>query len=154
MLFRSLPPITLSAFLLLGCSAAKETPAQAPPRPEAFAGCPLGVPGTVVVAEETADGIDLTFTTRGFTDELRARAREAAAMHGPGARQGIGHGGHHGEGGHHGLMGLQLPPARATVDDVEGGARLHLIPSDGADRDVLVRKAKERVKDMTAASCR
>lgn len=115
--------------------------------------CPLGIPGASVSAEDTPEGIALTFLAPDKVDELRERAYYAAAMHGPGARLGVGHDGHHGEGGDHGLQMMQLPPAYAGVDDIEGGARIRIIPAHAADLETLRAKARDRAIKMNASTC-
>jgi hypothetical protein len=132
-------------------SSGHTTPDQA-----RFAGaCPLGVPRAHVVVEDTSDGVALTFTASPEQlDDLRLRARHAAAMHGPGAHLGPGHAGAHNDGGEHGLQAMQLPPAHATVTDVDGGTRIALVPSDAVDRDALVEKVHERGQRMNILACR
>ena len=122
--------------------------------PGAREGCPLGVPGATVDVEETPEGVALVFTSPQHEGELRERARDAAAMHGPGAHVGAGHDGTHGSGGQHGLQAMQLPPARAVVVEVAGGARIDLVPADAEDRGALVTKAREGARRMRDAACR
>lgn len=150
-----LAPFALALAFVAGC-VTEEPPArspgasilQAPPPSE----CPFGVPETHTHAEDTEAGVALTFTSSGHVEELRARAAEAAKVHGPGAGAGIGHEGRHGSGGHHGLQGMQLPPFAATVEDVEGGAKLRLTPADPADLERLRARAHARAEKL--ASCR
>ncbi len=114
--------------------------------------CPLGVHGATVVYEETPEGAALVFTAPAENvDELRDRARNASAMHGPGQKVGMGHEGKHGEGGVHGLRMMQMPPAYAGADDIEGGARIRIYPADAKDIEVLRAKLEARAAEMTAA---
>jgi hypothetical protein len=111
--------------------------------------CPMAVPGTQVAVTETRDGEAVTFTTsRNQADELRARVHAMADMHNS-HHQGGGMEGMHGGMQHGGMMGggsmgstggrdaMMPPPSRATVEDVEGGARLVVTPNDPADLDQL-----------------
>jgi hypothetical protein len=121
----------------------------------AIKGCSFGVPGALGTFDETDEGVSLTIL--GPPDrvpELRERARHAAAIHGPGAGFGPGHEGQHGQGDGHGLQAMQLPPMRATVTDVEAGARIVLIPVDATDRARLATRAEDGVRRMNAAACR
>jgi hypothetical protein len=139
--------------LAVGCTTAATprgettvTQAEAP-RP-----CPLGVDGARVVAEDTPEGAMLTFLSMDKTDELRGRARSSAAMYGP-RRAGAGHDGKHAQGGHHGLKPMQMPPAYASTEDIEGGVRMRLSPVDPGDLDALRSKVRERATAMSQ-SCR
>ncbi len=118
---------------------------------ETSSACPLGVPGAHVVVDDTDVGVMMTFTaTADRLGDLRERARDAAAMHGPGQHLGKGHDGRHSMGGDHGLKAMQLPPAFAGEEDIDGGARIRLTPADAADRDVLRAKVRERATAMMA----
>jgi hypothetical protein len=117
-------------------------------------GCPLGVAGATVHAEDTADGIALSFVSRERPNEMRRRANDAAAQHGPDQRAGEGHGGKHGEGGTHGLQLMQAPPAYSSADDIENGSRIRFVPAAAADTDVLRAKLRERADRLNVASCR
>lgn len=116
--------------------------------------CPLGVPGAHVIVEDTDVGVIMTFTaTADRLADLRERARDAAALHGPGQRLGKGHDGHHASGADHGLKAMQLPPTFAGEEDIDGGARIRFTPADAADRDILRAKIRERATAMMTA-CR
>jgi hypothetical protein len=144
-------------FTVAACSTATEPTAGKPTtitQVQIATGCPLGVPGTLATIAETEDGVAMTFlTTFNRVDELRERARHAAALHGPSAKIGLGHEGAHGQGGQHGLQAMQLPPSRVAEMDVEAGARLTLVPVDGAERNMLVTKATDGVRRMNASAC-
>lgn len=116
-------------------------------------GCPLGVRGATVVAEDTADGIALSFTSRDKSDEMRKRANDAAAQHGPGEHVGGGHEGRHGQGGDHGLQMLQSPTARSIAEDIDNGARIRFVPADPAEKELLRAKLRGRADAMNAGSC-
>lgn len=150
--------LVLCAAFVAGCTASE----PAPRNPEgttilqaqADAHCPLGVPSARVEVADTPGGVSMTFTASpDRIAELRARASDAAAMHGPGQRLGRGHDGKHGSGGEHGLQAMQLPPSHAGAEDIEGGARLNLRPVDPSDLGALRLKARERAAAMSA-SCR
>jgi hypothetical protein len=142
-------------FSLAACTASTEmravrptTLTQAP-----SSGCALGVAGALATVDETDKGVSLTILSPADRiDELRGRARHAAALHGPGAREGLGHDGAHGKGGQHGLQAMQLPPATGTFAEIEGGARITLVPADAADKDKLVAKAREGAHRMNAST--
>jgi hypothetical protein len=145
-------------FALAACSTATEPVAGKPTmltQGQFVGGCPLGVAGALATVSETDDGVAITFlTTPDQLDELRERARHAAALHGPNAKLGLGHDGAHGQGGHHGLQAFQLPPCHAVASDVEAGARITLVPADAADRAVLIAKATDGVRRMNVLACR
>lgn len=146
---------TAMALALVACTEASPPPRAADairsaPPPST---CPLGVEGARVAYEDTANGGRLTFTAPpAQLDSLRRRARDAAALHGPGQRLGEGHEGRHGTGGDHGLRAMQLPPMSAGEQDVEGGARIDMTPSYDGDLLVLRAKLRERA-DALMASC-
>lgn len=140
------------------CSTASP-PAPISPAPAAVtdardaASCALGVGGAHAFAAETAEGVDVTFTSTTHPEEVRLRAQHAARMYGPDAHLGEGHEGRHGEGGSHGLMPLQLPPVHVRFEEVPDGARLFMAASDAADVGELQARARARVLDMNK-SCR
>jgi hypothetical protein len=136
------------------CAPAANLPRRPPPaRPPARAACPLGVEGTTVAVEYTADGVAVVFTSRGHVDELRERGRLAARLHGPFGRLGKGHDGRHGGGGHHGLQGSDFRSTHATAEDIEGGVRITLTPKYPEDLDVLRHRVEERAQRMSTAPC-
>jgi hypothetical protein len=150
--------MTIAAASLLGLVACSSTNEQRVGRPttltqaEATGGCPLGVLGALVTAEETTDGVILTFLAPpDRVAELRMRARDAAAMYGPDARKGMGHEGHHGEGGQHGLQLLQMRPVHATFSEVDSGARIVLVPVDINDKALIGGQARERARAMNTS---
>lgn len=142
--------ITYAALVLAaGCSTASTTKGETTvTRAEAPRPCPLGVEGAQVTVEDTSDGVALTFTSKDKADELRTRARSSAAMYGP-RKAGEGHEGKHAQGGHHGLQPMQMPPAFASTEDVEGGARIRLSPVEPNDLGALRAKARERATAMS-----
>jgi hypothetical protein len=110
--------------------------------------CALGVDGAEVAVEDTPRGVALTFTAApDKLDELRARVQHAANMYGP-RKAGVGHDGQHGSGGHHGLMPMQMPPAYALAEDVDGGMKLRLFPVDEGDLAAIRGRARERAIAM------
>lgn len=147
--------VSLVAMAALGLACTEATP---PPRSASSAAileapvpstCALGMPGALVVFEETPRGAALTFKAEPeHLAELRERAQYASAMHGPGQKVGKGHDGKHGNGGHHGLKAMQMPPAYAGEEDIEGGARISFTPVDANDIDVLRAKLKVRAQEM------
>lgn len=155
------PALAVSvAVLALACS---RTSGPAPEEPRGIeplvsappeGPCPLGAPGTEATVTQPEGAIDVTFTTKGNVDELRRRVSEAAAMYGPGAHKGEGHAGEHGAGQRHGLRLWQMPAARATVEIVDGGARLHLMPEDVAKLAELREALRVRVAELMTRDCR
>jgi hypothetical protein len=96
--------------------------------------CPMGVAGTTATAEETENGVAMRFQTTGDVDAVRQRARAMAE--------------HHAAMGKDGGMPHPMPMAGvpATVEDVEGGARIVFTPT--ADQKPQV---QQHVKDMASA---
>jgi hypothetical protein len=153
---KALVPFTFAlAVALTGCSKADPPPRSTASVTNADATpCPLGVRGAHVIVEDTEVGVTMTFTAPA-TDlpDLRERARDAAAMHGPGQHLGKGHDGQHFTGGDHGLKAMQLPPSFAGEEDIDGGARIRFMPADPADLDLLRTRIRERAGAMMNA-CR
>jgi len=134
------------------CSTA-QAPTTSLTKADAPRGCPLGVAGATVVAEDTPEGIALSFTSKDRPAEMRVRANDAAAQHGPGEHLGAGHEGHHGQGGDHGLQMMQGPVARSASDDIESGARIRFQPADPAEKELLRARLRERADAMNALTC-
>jgi hypothetical protein len=144
--------LTLIALLAVACSTG-QTASPALTQGEAPRGCALGVSGASVAAEDTPDGIALSFRSQNRREEMRERANDAAAQHGPGQRLGRGHEGKHGDGGDHGLQMMQMPPARSVSEDIEGGARIRFVAADPKDTESLRSKLRERADAMNAGTC-
>lgn len=142
------------ASLLAAACTTSQGPTPSLTQAEAPQGCPLGVPGGSVVATDTADGIALDFRSSDRASEMRERANDAAAQHGPGEKMGKGHDGKHGEGGSHGLQMMQAPAARTVATDIEGGARIRFVPADPADLQALRTRVRERAAAMNTATCK
>lgn len=147
-------PLTLvlaAALAAAGCTtaapAASLTQAEWP-----LQGCALGVPGTIAIAEDTPEGITLSFVSRDRR-EVRERANDAAAQHGPGQRLGRGHDGAHGRGGDHGLQMRQAPAADAVATAIEQGARIRFAAVEPKERDLLRTKLRDRANAMNAQEC-
>ena len=150
-IFVALVPV--ASVVVAGCTTG-QTPAPSLTQAEAPRGCALGVAGATVVAEDTADGIALRFTSKNNAEEMRERAHDAAAQHGPGQRVGLGHDLRHGHGGDHGLQMIQAPAATSVAEDVESGARIRFVPADPAEKERLRAKLRERADAMNAQSCK
>ena len=142
--------VLAAAWLAVGC-ARQLTPTLT--QAEVVRGCALGVPGSNVVAVDTPGGIALTFTSPDKPLEMRERANDAAAQHGPGAHMGRGHEGRHGEGADHGLKMIQGPNARTAAEDVEGGARIRFVAVDPGETDALRAKLHRQADSMNATAC-
>ncbi len=139
-----------------GSSSSSPPPAHPSPGASDDRSCPVAVLGTSVSVEDTNRGAALVFVTTGDVDEVRKRVAAMAAMHsdhhssmgalptGDEDSAGHDHGGHaghdmggmeHGEaGGAHGAHagGMISVHSQATVEEIEGGARLVLtaMPDD------------------------
>ena len=128
--------------------------------------CPMAVPGTTVSAQDTQAGEALTFATNsGQVAELRRRVRAMVDMHnrhhaGGETMGGMGHGGMMGGGsapGHGQMHGdhhvMMPPPSRASVEDVEGGARIALVPQDPAAIEQLRSAVQMHAEHMQKEGC-
>ena len=133
--------------------------------------CPMQVPGTTVAATEVEGGIGLSFTTAtGDVAELRQRVRRMAEMHNqPGGHRMMGShgtaapgaGAEHQHGtqagaGHGGMMmggGMMMPAATASVEDIEGGARLILQPKDPAQLGALREHVRMKAQRVAGGEC-
>jgi hypothetical protein len=147
--------VLVGAFNALGCSTSDtSTPAPTSTTAEPSLGCALGVAGASVVAEDTPDGIALSFTSKDKPDELRERVRDAAAQYGPGQGLGLGHSGRHGDGAEHGLKMMQAPAARSVATDIQGGATIRFVPVDPTFIAELRTKLHDRASVMNALTCK
>jgi len=117
--------------------------------------CPMKVAGTAVTPADVEGGVALAFTTKsGDVTELRQRVRRMAEMHNNHHATGGMMGGMH-DGGS-GMMkdgGMMMPAATAAVEDVEGGARLVLRPTDPAQLEALREHARTRAGRMASGEC-
>lgn len=123
--------------------------------------CPIAVEGTDVEVEDTENGVALTFTTEsGDVELVRERAEHLAAMYE--MHRGRGHmmwhhmgrgGGHMGRGMGPGAGQGPMPAANATVEEIEGGARLVLTPVGGEDLATLRQHARFHQQRMHAGQC-
>jgi hypothetical protein len=96
--------------------------------------CPLDVPGTTVTSEDTDRGAIVEYVTTGDVEELRTRVNdEAARLHGAPAN---------------GSGPLTDVPSTATVQHVDGGARLSLVPDDPIRRSDLQQDVRNNVALM------
>lgn len=155
---------SISLFVALGaCGSKQSTPpatATAQPAAQHSGGeemCPM-MPGagTKLEVSDTGDGVAVAFTTSGDVADLRARVRHMADMHNGMAGMHHGDGMHGGMGSgdtHEGMMGMQMVPSRATAEDIPGGARLVLVPSDPAQLSALRTRARDHVAMMEKGEC-
>lgn len=124
------------------------------PEPEPSTTCPSGIRGARLRTEETVNGIVFHLKAYGDVHDVRARARDAAAMYGPGAHRGRGHDGAHGDGEHHGLALDRLGvPVDARAEDTAAGARIVVTPKDPADLPTLRRAAADRERRARTGGC-
>ncbi|HSR54134.1 MAG TPA: hypothetical protein VLV83_25170 [Acidobacteriota bacterium] len=139
--------------------------------------CPMMVEDVSVEVADTANGVALTFTTSsGEVSDLRSRVRHLAEMYGKHHEMGAmqwhpmgGHGQHQhgatGEERHGGMQGEMhhgsgkemshgmMPAATASVEEVEDGTRLLLVPADPSDFDSLRQHARMHCEKMKAGNC-
>jgi hypothetical protein len=126
-----------------------------------------------IVASDTSDGAAIAFTTTGDVAGLRMRVRHMADMRnrmangmmgmgkGDGMRggddTGMRDGGMRGDlggGMQRGGMGMmQMVPARASVEDIPGGARLVLTPADPARLVTLRQQTHAQAAMMQRGEC-
>lgn len=127
-------------------------PAQTTQQPGGGAMCPMMMTaGTQVATSDTSDGVAIAFTTTGDVADLRARVRRMADMHNQmaGAKgKGMQGGGMQGGG-----KGMRMVPSRASVEDVPGGARLVLVPTDPSQLGALRQQARMHAEMMQQGRC-
>jgi hypothetical protein len=142
---------------LAGCAPDGRPPIHAgePLEPSPSSTCPFGLRGARVAVENTRDGADVVMTAFGDATELRHRARDAAAMYGPGAHRGLGHHGQHGDGKQHGLslgtLGVQVV---AAEEDTPDGARIHVASVDPQEKQRMRAALVARVDDARTGECK
>lgn len=114
--------------------------------------CPMMIdPATTQVSTaDTSDGVAVTFTTTADVNALRAHVREMAAMHDRVAER---HGAQTGSGMHGRGMHMRMVPSHATAEDVPGGARLLLVPSDPAQVASLRQHVRMHAEMMQKGEC-
>jgi hypothetical protein len=165
--------------LSCGSGQTKSTASAPPPNTQHAGGqmCPMmRMADANVVTSDTSDGVAIAFTTAGDVAELRAHVRKMAEIHngmsgmhhGKDMHGGMGSGDMHGgmgsgdmhggmgSGDMHGGMGMQMMrmvPSRASVEDVPGGARLVLVPTDPSQLTTLRAQAREHAAMMEKGEC-
>lgn len=119
--------------------------------PDAKTTCPLGMQGTQITVNDAPDGADVLFTTKRNLSELRQRVSAQAVIHGPGQHAGLGHNGVHSGARTHGLRLSEIEfPVHVTATNVDGGARIHVVPERHADVDKLQHEIRERAAKIIA----
>lgn len=122
-----------------------------PREPSPSTTCPFGFSGARVAIQDTADGVEITVIGYEQLAELQRRARDAAAMYGPGAHRGLGHHGQHGNGQHHGLGLGQLPMrVAASEEDSSDGAIIRVSamnPIECASMQRLLHRRADRARE-------
>lgn len=107
------------------------------------AACPMQVSGTTVASTDVEGGTGLAFTTAsGDVGDLRRRVRQMAGMHNSQHTGGMMKG-----------RGMKMPAATASVDDIDGGARLILRPHDPAQLAALQEHARMKAQRMAGGEC-
>lgn len=126
--------------------------AQSDPEPSTT--CPFGIRGTRVETENIPDGVAISLHAFGDVQEVRRRARDAAAMYGPGAHLGAGHDGEHGKGEQHGLglrhLGVSV---EAIAEDTPDGARIIVWPKRREDLEKMRTALAERASRARTGKC-
>jgi len=149
-----------SIALLAGCAHSGPSPAalSSPDHDGAMmAMCPMGVPGTTVVAVDDTNGSTITFTTTDQVAELQRRVHSMVAMHNQ--RDGDGGMKHEGMmsgemmGDGQGMSGMMMPPSHATVIDLESGARVKVMPIEPAELQKLQASVRLRTERMQKDGC-
>ena len=122
--------------------------------PEPSTTCPFGVRGARVRMSDTDDGVVIALRGFGDVEEIRRRARDAAAAWGPGAHRGLGHDGRHGGGHQHGLGLAQLGvPVQAEAEDTAEGARITVRPKAASDLETMRAALWRREEHARAGQC-
>ena len=148
-----------TSMLMLACGGSKREPA--PPQPASSGAqahgeaggmggmCPMAE-GTKITAEDTQDGVAMSFTTTGDVAQLRQRVHHMADMHehmmqggmmGSGQMMGSGH------------MMMTRVPSTARAEDIDGGARIVLTPKDPAQLADLRARVHEHASQMASGHC-
>ena len=153
---RLLTVITTSVVLACGGSKSQPTAPQPPPSEAHAHGeaggmggmCPMEVPDTKVSAEDTQDGVAVTFTTTGDVSQLRQRVHHMAEMH-----EHMMQGGMSGSASMGSDHMMKMVPSTARAEDIEGGARIVLTPKDPAQLAELRAHAHEHASQMASGHC-
>ena len=125
-----------------------------PQVPEPSTTCPFGVRGARVRMSDTEDGVVIALRAYGDIEEVRRRARDAAAMYGPGAHRGLGHDGKHGGGHQHGLgLGHLGVPVQAEAENIDDGARIIVRPKAASDLERMRTALWHREGSARAGEC-
>lgn len=148
------------------CSTNDQTSEPSTISSQAYAHCPMALSGVQVTRSETDSGVLLTFTTDlANVSDLRQRVRAMAQMyqqhqgHGPmmwqhmGPRHGPGMLPPNGMGPGRGMGPGPMPALNATVEDIEGGARLFLTPVNPADLELLQEHLQMHQQRMQSGEC-
>jgi len=145
--------LAIGALSLAGCMHAREATEAHPGTggSDMSSTCPRAVPGTIVSAQDVADGGALAFTTtQGDVAELRRRVAQMADTHN---RYLAMHGSMQpGTGGAGPDQPLALN-AQARVEDVEGGARIVYTPKDPAQVPALREELARDAPLMNSGHC-
>jgi hypothetical protein len=97
-----------------------------------------------------SNGVALVFTTTGDVADLRARVRHMAEMH----NQMAGMQGSGAPGGPDGrAMGMHRIPSHASAEEVPGGARLVLVPTDPSQLTALRQHVRMHLERMQSGPC-
>ncbi len=83
--------------------------------------CPMMLEGVSVVAQDTADGAALVFSTTGDVAALRTRVGTMVTKHNT----------------MHEQSSAMMPASTARAEDTEGGVRLVITPTSAADLDAV-----------------
>ena len=115
--------------------------------------CPMPVAGTSVAAADIEGGSALTFTTTDDVNELRLRVRRMAELHNePPSKHRTGDMGTN-PGGEPAGQHEPMPASTASVEDIDSGARVTLMPKDPADLEKLRVHAREHADKISRGDC-
>ena len=148
--------LALLVFIVPLSAGCRALPISAAARsdPEPSTTCPFGIRGTRVEMQDSADGVVISLRAFGDVEEVRRRARDAAAMYGPGSHMGLGHDGMHGKGERHGLGLVHLGvPVNAIAEDTPEGARIIVWPKRQEDLGKMRAALEERERRTRTGKC-
>lgn len=128
-----------TSLLIIACGGSKPPPptsTTAPAHHEMAGMCPLEVSGTQVASAETSDGAAIAFTTTGDVANLRQRVHHMAEMH-----------------DHMAGEMMKMVPSSAHAEDIDGGARIVLVPKDPAQLSELRAHVRDHAAMMAGGHC-
>jgi len=149
-------PALAALFAVAGCKHGESATGPNMYGPEGqTSACPLAIPGTTVNAEETQDGMAMTFTTdQGDVAELRRQVYQLSAKYNssqPGAATSGTMGHVEREAANAMDMGGPKVASQSRVEEIDGGARLIFTPNNPNELKDLRSQIRRQVQRMVAA---